>query len=130
MRNFWLFQQAGCEVIAKYTNCNLLEHEWIWVGIKTLWGSNWGRNKNNEARQIVTGSYKKKCIFKSSHRNCSTKKVVVRKFINFIGKHLCWALQLYWKGTPTQVFSCEFCEIFKNTYFEEHLRTTASIFPL
>ena len=25
--------------------------------------------------------------------------------------------------TPTQVFSCEHCEIFKNTYFEEHLRT-------
>ena len=24
------------------------------------------------------------------------------------------------------MFSCEICEIFKNTYFEEHLRTTAS----
>ena len=22
------------------------------------------------------------------------------------------------KETPTQVFSCEYCEIFKNTYFE------------
>ena len=29
------------------------------------------------------------------------------------------------KETPTQVFSCEFCEIFKTAYFEEHLRTTA-----
>ena len=27
---------------------------------------------------------------------------------------------------PPQVFSCEYCEIFKNTYFEEHLRTAAS----
>ena len=27
---------------------------------------------------------------------------------------------------PAQVFSCEICEIFKNTYFEEHLRTTVS----
>ena len=27
----------------------------------------------------------------------------------------------------TQVFSCEICEIFKNTYFEEHLRTAASV---
>ena len=26
----------------------------------------------------------------------------------------------------TQVFSCKYCEIFKNTYFEEHLRTAAS----
>ena len=23
------------------------------------------------------------------------------------------------------MFSCEYCEIFKNTYFEEHLRTAA-----
>ena len=30
------------------------------------------------------------------------------------------------KETPTQVLSCECCGIFKNTYFEEHLRTTAS----
>ena len=29
--------------------------------------------------------------------------------------------------TLTQVFSCEYCEIFKNTYFEEHLRTAVSI---
>ena len=25
------------------------------------------------------------------------------------------------KETLTQVFSCEYCEIFKNAYFEEHL---------
>ena len=30
--------------------------------------------------------------------------------------------------TTTQVFSCEICEDFKNTYFEEHLRTAASEF--
>ena len=35
-------------------------------------------------------------------------------------------LQLYWKQAPTQLFSCEICEIFKNTYFVEHLRTAAS----
>ena len=29
--------------------------------------------------------------------------------------------------TPTQVFSCEFCEIFKNTLSTEHLRAAASI---
>ena len=28
------------------------------------------------------------------------------------------------KKAPTQVFSCEIYEIIKNTYFEEHLRTT------
>ena len=30
------------------------------------------------------------------------------------------------KVIPTQVFSCKYCEIFDNTYFEEHLRTAAS----
>ena len=25
------------------------------------------------------------------------------------------------KQSPTQVFFCEYCKIFKNTYFEEHL---------
>ena len=45
---------------------------------------------------------------------------------------MCWNLfligcrpegvQLYQKETPTEVFSCEHCEIFKNTYFEKHLR--------
>ena len=29
------------------------------------------------------------------------------------------------KETLAQVFSCEFCEISKNTLFTEHLRTTA-----
>ena len=30
------------------------------------------------------------------------------------------------KGTLAQVFSCGFCEIFKNNFFAEHPRTTAS----
>ena len=30
------------------------------------------------------------------------------------------------KQTLAQVFSCQFCEIFKNTFFIERLRTTAS----
>ena len=27
---------------------------------------------------------------------------------------------------PTQLFSCEYCKIFKNSYFEEHPRRAAS----
>ena len=30
------------------------------------------------------------------------------------------------KEIATQVFSCEYCKIFKKTYFEEHLRTATS----
>ena len=36
-------------------------------------------------------------------------------------------LQLYQKETATQMLSCEICEILKNTYFEEHLRTTFTV---
>ena len=63
MRNSWLFQQTRCEVIVKYTNCNLLEHELIRTGIRTLEAQIDEKNKNIEARQNVTDSYKKKeCI--------------------------------------------------------------------
>ena len=36
-------------------------------------------------------------------------------------------LKLYWKATLTHVFSCEICELFKNTFFGEHMRTAVSI---
>ena len=47
-------------------------------------------------------------------------------------ENMCWSLFLikFKKETSTQVFSCEICEIYKNTYFEEHLRTIASDTPL
>ena len=32
------------------------------------------------------------------------------------------------KKTPVQVFSCEFCKIFKNPFWQKHLWTTASGF--
>ena len=48
------------------------------------------------------------------------KKTVNKDIAKFTGKHLCQ------NETVVQVFSCEFCDIFKNTFFIEHLRTTAS----
>ena len=36
-------------------------------------------------------------------------------------------VKLYEKETPTEVFSREYFEIFKYTFFPKHLRTTASI---
>ena len=63
------------------------------------------------------------------------RKAVLKDFAIFAGINLRWSLfliklcpQLYWKETPTQVFSCEYCEIFKSTYFEKHLRTAASAY--
>ena len=43
---------------------------------------------------------------------------------------LAWGLQLYWKETLKQVFSCNFCEIFKKIFCTEHLRTTASVLEI
>ena len=49
---------------------------------------------------------------------------VFKNFAKFTGKHLRWSFcNLYSKQTPTQVFPCEFCEVFQNTFFTEHLRT-------
>ena len=47
---------------------------------------------------------------RSSHRRCSVRKVVLRNFAKFTGKHLCQS---------------EFCEISKKT-FTEHLWAAAS----
>ena len=52
------------------------------------------------------------------------KKGVLRNFAKFVGKHLCNFIK---KETLAQVFSCEFREISKNTFFIEHLWATASM---
>ena len=66
---------------------------------------------------------------RSSHRRCSMKKGVLENFAKFIGKHLYQSLffkscrpqpcNFIKKGTLAKVFSCKFCEIFKNTFFTE-----------
>ena len=77
-------------------------------------------------------------ICRSSHRRCSLRKGVLRNFVKFTGKHLCRsvlfnrseACNFVKKETLGQVFSYEFCEISKNTFFTEHLWATASVFDL
>ena len=76
--------------------------------------------------------------FRSSHQRCSVKRGALRNFTKFAGKRL-WqslclnksvsvsGLQLIKKETLAQVFSCEFYEISGNTFFTEHLWTSASV---
>ena len=62
-------------------------------------------------------------------RRCSIEISILKNFTKFTGKHLCQSLffnQVVKKETLAQVFSCEFCEIFKKKVFTENLRTTAS----
>ena len=47
------------------------------------------------------------------------------KFCNIHGKTPVLE-SLYYKETPTQVFFCEYCKMFKNTYFEKHLQMATS----
>ena len=51
------------------------------------------------------------------------KKAVLKNFVIFTWKHLCCSLffNKFIKETPILVPSCVYWEIFKNTYFEEHL---------
>ena len=63
------------------------------------------------------------------------QKVVLKIFVIFTGKNTCVGVSfqvfrsaLLSKEAPTLMFSCEYCEIFINIYFEEHLQTTASYF--
>ena len=69
----------------------------------------------------------------SSHRSYSVRKGVLRNFAKFTEKQLskacnnCLRPATLLKETLAQVFSCEFCEISKNTFFTEHLWATASV---
>ena len=75
-------------------------------------------------------SYKKECIY---IRSDAATRDVLENFAKFRGKHLYRSLC----RPQTQMFSCEFCEIFKNnfggcvcpnnTFSTEHRRVTASV---
>ena len=56
-------------------------------------------------------------ITEAATRGCSIIKGVLPEACNFIKRE-----------TLAQVFSCEFCEISKTTFFTQHLRTTASVY--
>ena len=76
-------------------------------------------------------------LYRTRHMKCSLKKVFLR--FSHYSQENPWlesifnevatgGLQLYLKETPTQVFFYKYCEIYKNTYFEEPLRTVASVY--
>ena len=80
---------------------------------------------------------------RSSRWRWSVKQGVLKNFTNFTGKNLCWTLFIILKNicerlllkfisreTRTHVFSCEFRELFKSTYFVEDLQTAGSETPV
>ena len=75
-------------------------------------------------------------ISRSSRPELFCRKAALKSYAEFTRKHPCWSFfsikmqdEDTWnfiKKTPTQILSCEICEIFENTYFKEHLRKNAS----
>ena len=60
--------------------------------------------------------------------SCEYPNFLITSILKNICEHL--LLNFILKETPTQVFSCEFCELFKNTYFVEDLWTAGSETPV
>ena len=76
---------------------------------------------SNTAIKVVGDTNELHGFINGGAYRCSIKIGVLRKTklqaYNFIKKE-----------ALAQVFFCEFCEVFKNTFFTEHLWTTASVF--
>ena len=64
---------------------------------------------------------------RSSRRRCSINQAVFKNFAIFKGKHLCWSLFFIKRFKKRLQHTCEYCEIFKSTYLEEHSRMAASV---
>ena len=60
------------------------------------------------------------CLLQKHPPEVFCKKGVLNNFTIFTGKLLCWRLE-------HTCFPVNIAKIFKNTYFEEHLQTTASV---
>ena len=67
--------------------------------------------------------------YRGSRPEVFCEKGVLRNFTKFTEKHLCQSLffnKVEKKEILAQVFSCEFCKIFKNTFFYRTLLVAAS----
>ena len=78
-------------------------------------------------------------FYRSSHLRCSLKTMFLLispnlqentcagVFFKVAALKACYFINFIKKVTPALMFSCEFCETFKNTFSVEHLRTAAFV---
>ena len=101
----------------------------VWACAKHEFKHSWMKLRSSDNHYIIFVNQR------SSRLEVFCKKGVIRNFTKLTGKHLCESLffnkiaglRLEETGeTLAQVFSCEFCEIFKNIFWKEHLRITFS----
>ena len=82
-------------------------------------------NVLNKRRLNVLCALKLNCLFtRMAGRKYSESRSSHQVFLEISRPEGCNFIK---KEIPAQVFSCEFCEISKNTFFTEHLWTTASV---
>ena len=87
---------------------------------------------------VMAGHYKsfpkdliRECLYRGSHQRCSMKKVFL-EILQDSQESTCarvsflMACNFIKKEALAQVFSCEFCESSKNTFFTGHLWTNVS----
>ena len=70
---------------------------------------------------IIDNIFFKRRKFRSSHRKCSIKKVLLK-----ISQQILFFNKVTFIKKENQVFFFEFCKMFKNTFFTEHLWVNAS----
>ena len=85
----------------------------LFVHVEKL--SNWHKRKNSQ-KQAFTDVLQKRCSQKFG--NIRKKTPVLESHFDKVAGLKAW---IFIKAeTPTQVFSCEYCEIIKNNFFLEH----------
>ena len=103
----------------------------VWAYAKHEFKHSWMKLRSSDNHYIIFVNQR------SSRLEVFCKKGVIRNFTKLTGKHLCQSLlfnkvaglrpkAFIKKETLAQVFSCQFCDISKNTFFTEHLWATAS----
>ena len=80
-------------------------------------------------QEIITSKKDKRNILLLQTALLARDKYEVAKRKPIVGydSRRAWACNFIQRQALAQVLSCKFCEIFKNTFFTEHLWTTASM---
>ena len=80
-------------------------------------------------QEIITSKKDKRNILLLQTALLANDKYEVAKRKPIVGydSRRAWACNFIQREALAQVLSCKFCEIFKNTFFTEHLWTTASM---
>ena len=96
---------------------NLFQRQWRYKGVRvSAWVYHLLTDRSSHRRCSLKSVFK---IWQNSHENTCVRA-------SFLIKLQAPSQQLITKETLAQVFSCAFGEIFKNTFFTEQQRATAS----